>query len=107
MIKLNFGNLANIVVHNHLCEWRSFSIVAFALLIALLLSPSSTAVDRIALYIIPLQIVILSRLYRIFKRPNTGKTITVLYAAMVQFTWLNLAVHSKYWVPYHFYPFNV
>ena len=87
--------------------WRSFSIVAFLLLIALLISPSSTAIDRIALYIIPLQIVIFSRLYKTFEKQNTGKTIIILYAAAVQFTWLNFAVHSKYWIPYHFYPFNV
>ena len=87
--------------------WRSFSIAAFGLFIALLISPSSTAVDRFALYAIPLQIVILSRLFMIFEKPNTGKAVTVVYAAVVQFTWLNFAAHSRYWVPYHFYPFNV
>lgn len=87
--------------------WRIFSVTAMILLIVLFLSPSSTAVDRIALYVMPLQIVIISRLYRLFKKPIAGKFITVLYAVLVQFTWLNYAAHSKYWVPYHFYPFNV
>ena len=87
--------------------WRSFSIAAFGLFIALLISPSSTAVDRFALYAIPLQFVILSRFFMIFEKPNIGKTITVFYAAAIQFTWLNFAAHSRFWVPYHFYPFNV
>ncbi len=87
--------------------WRGFSLAAFGLLAALIVSPSSTAVDRVALYVIPLQVVILSRAYLLFKNHNQGKAITILYAAVIQFTWLNFAAHSRYWVPYHFYPFNI
>jgi hypothetical protein len=84
--------------------WRAFSFAAIALLIALLVSPSSTAVDRLALYIIPLQIAVLSRVPSLFNSRGTGGRIVVLYAAAIQFTWLNFAVHARYWVPYHFYP---
>jgi hypothetical protein len=87
-----------------LTVWRGFSLAAFGLLIALLISPSSTAVDRIALYIIPLQLVVLSRVFLLFKHHSQGRTVAILYAAAIQFTWLNFAAHARFWVPYEFYP---
>jgi hypothetical protein len=41
--------------------WRNFSLAAWAFLLLLLALPSSTTVDRSALYVIPLQIAVLSR----------------------------------------------
>ena len=84
--------------------WRGFSYAALALLVFLLLSPSSTAVDRLALYIIPLQIAVLPRLIMLFRNELSGKLIVVGYAAAIQFTWLNFASHAEYWVPYQFFP---
>jgi hypothetical protein len=31
--------------------------------------------------------------------------LVVAYYAAVLFVWLNFATHSKYWIPYQFYPF--
>jgi hypothetical protein len=31
--------------------------------------------------------------------------LVVAYYAAVLFVWLNFASHSKYWIPYQFYPF--
>lgn len=87
--------------------WRAFSFAAIALMLVLLVSPSSTAVDRIALYIIPLQIAVMTRVPALFRSHGVGGRVIVLYAAAIQFTWLNFAVHAKYWVPYHFYPANI
>ena len=87
--------------------WRAFSLAAIALLIALFLSPSSTAVDRIALYIMPLQMAVLARTPALFGDRRVGRYIIVAYAFAVQFTWLNFAAHARYWVPYHFYPTSV
>ena len=84
--------------------WRNFSLVAWALLILLLISPSSAAVDRLALYVIPLQIVILSRLPRAFDSPTGFRTAAIVYSALVLFVWLNFAAHAEYWVPYQLYP---
>lgn len=84
--------------------WRNFSLAAWVLLAFLLVSPSSTAVDRLALYVIPLQIAILSRLPRAFDSP-TGLRIAVIgYSALVLFVWLNYAAHAHNWVPYRVYP---
>lgn len=86
--------------------WKSFSLAAFALLVGLFVVPSTTAIDRMALYIIPLQIVVISRGFLLFQKRETGKLLVVCYSAIVQFTWLTFATHSKYWVPYYFYLFK-
>ena len=84
--------------------WRNFSYAAFALMFLLFALPSSTVVDRLALYILPLQMTILARAPTAFGSPNFGRAIVTLYAAVVQFVWLNFATHSDYWIPYQFFP---
>ena len=81
---------------------------ALAFVILLYISPSSTAVDRIALYWIPLQLFVWSRLPDALGRPgeaNSGLVYAVVsYSTAVHFVWLSFAVHSVYWLPYQFYP---
>ena len=88
--------------------WTWISLVALALFVALQLSKSSTAVDRIGLYIIPLQLFVYSRIPEAFGDPkdkNIGIVVTVvLVNALVQFTWFFFAVHSRWWLPYKFFP---
>ena len=67
---------------------------------------SSAAVDRLALYTIPLQMVVLSRPRSVFTSEGFGTALIIAYAAAVQFTWLNYAHHARFWVPYHFWPFG-
>ncbi|MEO6580929.1 MAG: EpsG family protein [Sphingomicrobium sp.] len=80
--------------------WRYIAFTACTLPVILILTPSSTAVDRMALYLMPLQIVVLSRAYLLFRKPRFGIAAVVLYALAVQFTWLNFAQHAKLWIPY-------
>jgi hypothetical protein len=91
--------------------WRWLAILAFALLGALVLSPSSTAVDRIALYVIPLQLVVFARLPEMLTRTRQSKkTIVILivfYSAATLLVWLNMSTHSSAWIPYRFHPFEV
>jgi hypothetical protein len=89
--------------------WTYVSLAAVGFIILLLVSPSSTAVDRMALYFIPVQIFVLSRLpmaldlrYGIGQMAKFG---VVAYSALVLFVWLNFATHSKYWLPYQMVPF--
>ena len=87
-------------------SWMAWS--ALLLIVLLAVSPSSTAVDRIALYWIPLQLFVLSRL------PNAlglreGKNLlwvlaVVAYSAAVHFVWLFYADTAFAWLPYQFYP---
>lgn len=72
-----------------------------------LLYLSATAVDRMALYLIPIQIVVFGRIGRLAMNVN-GRTFLVVgvvgYFASVQFVWLNFASHAHAWVPYMLRP---
>jgi hypothetical protein len=67
--------------------------------------PSSTAVDRMSLYIMPLQIAVLSRIPLALNSSFGGRAVVLAYVALVEFVWLNFAQHARYWVPYQVYPF--
>jgi hypothetical protein len=84
--------------------WFYFSLASLAMPILLFLLPSSTAVDRIALYLIPIQLAVLPRTGNLIKSQQFAKVLVIGYSALVLFTWLNFAVHAKYWVPYQLYP---
>jgi hypothetical protein len=86
--------------------WRNFSIAAFGFLFLLVVIRSSAAVDRLALYTIPLQVAVLSRPRSVFASEGFGRVLVIAYAATVQFTWLVYAHHARYWVPYQFWPFG-
>lgn len=83
--------------------WRNASLTAFVAIIALFVSPSSTAVDRIALYLLPLQLAIMAQVPRIVSSKNGGKLLVIAYAIVIQFAWLNFATNANYWVPYTSY----
>jgi hypothetical protein len=83
--------------------WFFHSCTAFLLLVLLVVLPSSTAVDRLALYVMPLQIAVLSRFPLLFGR-RMGTFIVVLYSLAIEFVWLNFATHARYWIPYQVYP---
>jgi hypothetical protein len=86
--------------------WMSFGGLAFIGLLAI--SPSSTAVDRVALYWIPLQLYVWSRLPATMASTHNGQLPWVVgvlfYSLAVQLVWLFYADHSWAWVPYQFYP---
>lgn len=88
--------------------WTWMSLGALAFIALLYISPSSTAVDRVALYWIPLQLFVWSRVpdamgHSVSKNAAWIYSV-VAYSAAVQFVWLFFAVHSVYWLPYQFYP---
>ncbi|RDE51178.1 MAG: EpsG family protein [Candidatus Accumulibacter meliphilus] len=90
-----------------LALWTWMSLIALAFVPIMVLSPSSTAVDRVALYFIPIQIYVFSRLSDVPLRGNhkrVASTLVVLYYGVVLFVWLNYATHAPYWLPYRFYP---
>ncbi|MDQ3145317.1 MAG: EpsG family protein [Pseudomonadota bacterium] len=86
--------------------WINFSIATFVLLAMLFLLPSSTAVDRLTLYIIPLQIVILSRFPIASGSRTVVRILVVVYCFAIQFAWLNYASHANEWIPYRLYSFG-
>ena len=83
--------------------WGYF-IFSNLLLIAYIFTPSTTALDRIALYCYPFIIFVLSSLneLRVIKSDKQiGFIVSVLFAFIVLVTWLLFATHSKYWLPYN------
>jgi len=88
--------------------WTWMSIGALAFVILLVVSPSSTAVDRVALYWIPLQLFVLSRLPNAIGNPKGENkqwvNAVVAYSAAVLFVWLFFAQTAFAWLPYQFYP---
>jgi hypothetical protein len=92
-------HLVSSEIERRLWNW----VALWALACVPLLFLSATAVDRIALYFIPLQLYSFSRFPRIAKTP-AGRTLIVLgiivYYAGVQFVWLNFASHADSWLPY-------
>ena len=84
--------------------WKWFSIISISLMVLFFITPASAAIDRVALYMIPLQMVVFSYLPDIFGNKNAIHRwimiFIISYYALVQFIWLNFATHSHYWVPY-------
>jgi hypothetical protein len=87
--------------------WRWFAILSIILMVILLLTPATTAVDRVALYMLPLQLVVFAYLPDAFHRSGHTRSLLVtsvlVYYTAVLYVWLNYAAHSRYWVPYQFY----
>ena len=82
--------------------WMAWGALVFVAI--LYVSPSSTAVDRVALYWIPLQLFIWSRVPDALGSPgnkNAGWVYAIVgYSATVHFVWLFFATHSGGWLPY-------
>jgi len=75
----------------------------FAIACIPLVMMSSTATDRVALYLIPLQIFVFSRLHQITADRLLRAYIVlgiVGYYAAVQTVWLFFASHAHAWLPY-------
>jgi hypothetical protein len=87
--------------------WRNFSYAAIVALAMVMLSSSTVVLDRLALYLIPLQIVVFSRIPLALNRTGKENGLVVLgvigFYALVQFVWLQTAVNAIYWLPYKAY----
>lgn len=83
-------------------EYLYFWFAMAALACIPMLSITSTAVDRMALYILPLQIAVFSRIPLLVGKGNrTLMSVGVVAGyALVLGVWLNYAAHSRCWIPY-------
>jgi hypothetical protein len=83
--------------------WSLISLLAIAAAFGLVLVASSTAVDRLALYVIPLQIFVGSRLpdVRLWGlAPDTWNLFLIAFSFAVLLVWLLFAKTSFAWLPY-------
>lgn len=83
-------------------------IAIFSLACVPLVFFASTAVDRVALYFMPIQMLVFSRVERLindeFFRPLARWGVVLGYG-LVLWVWLNYASHAFAWLPYRFAPF--
>ena len=84
--------------------WTICSVLAIVSLVAFLALSASVAVDRLALFLIPLQIVTFSRLpYALSRTAQPLLSVllgVIVYSFAVQFVWLNFADNAALWLPY-------
>ena len=111
LIRISMGVVAAIVFFLFKKRWKSvykdsnlWSLFSMAIL---LLTPLvfiiSTTVDRIALYLLPMQIVIFTRITILIIDNNIKYIFMVAILSMyvlVLYIWLNYGLHSVYWLPY-------
>lgn len=89
------------VYFNDYALWMMVALASVASVVAVQFA--STAVDRMALYFIPIQIVVYARLPFLAKEilsPKVTTTLIVLFYALILFVWLNYAANARYWIPY-------
>jgi hypothetical protein len=87
--------------------WRTYAILCVLAGAALPFIHSSAIIDRLAIYLIPMQIFVYARLGYAFGLVRRGwlmwTTAVVVYSAAVLFVWLNYAVNAFAWLPYRNY----
>jgi hypothetical protein len=89
--------------HQEFLVWQGMAWLAIACVIGLKVVPSTTVVDRIALYAIPLQLFVGSRIpdLKLFSLNSRWLTVGVVgLAGLVQFVWLIFAKTAFAWLPY-------
>lgn len=87
--------------------WTVFSLATFGTVALMFVVSSTTVVDRVGIYLIPLQMFVLSRVPVVFgsgRRQNTlPLALIIAYSLSVQVVWLDFGTFSKPWVPYKNY----
>jgi EpsG family len=87
--------------------WLLIAMLSVGAAVWLPFAASSTAVDRLSLYCIPLQIYVFARLPELLGPKSSEQSIVVaivVYYGIVQFVWLNFAIHANSWIPYRWAP---
>jgi len=92
--------------------WFWLALASLAMVGLYYASPSSTAVDRVGLYLLPLQLMVFAYLPEVLgRRDGRGNGVWVgavlAYYATVEFVWLNYATHAFAWLPYRWYPLEL
>jgi hypothetical protein len=91
----------------HLKLWTWISIIALLFIPAFVLSPSSTAVDRLALYFMPIQLLAFAYLPSAMRQWGLRRVATLFLVfgyAVIMFVWFKYSPFSYAWLPYKFYP---
>lgn len=84
--------------------WTIFSLVALLALPMVFIVKSTTVVDRLVVFLVPLQMFVLSRLPLLFgdrRRQNVLLlSMVVVYSLAAELVWLNFGNEARHWIPY-------
>jgi hypothetical protein len=86
--------------------WTCMSVISIIFLPMIAVLPSSSAVDRLGFYLIPIQLFVFSRLPFLFQQGFNRQTLTafiIMGYAILQFTFLIYGTHAHGWIPYKNY----
>lgn len=86
--------------------WRNYSLFALAGIGIAVAFPTSTALDRILIYLFPLQIFVLSMFPYVAQRrgtPTLPIAAILFYLAAILFVFLNFGVNAESYIPYQIY----
>ncbi len=99
-----FPALLVLIGHKYFKQYRDYRLLVLLAMTSIasvpLVTQISTAVDRLALYLLPIQIMVLPRILR---NPNTRAFYAInglIFYGVVLFVWLTFASHKEFWVPY-------
>jgi hypothetical protein len=85
--------------------WTLFSLASFAAIAMLYFVSSNTIVDRLAIFLVPIQMFVLSRAPFVFGEERRANVVliflVVAYALAAEYVWLTYGNEAKYhWIPY-------
>ncbi len=87
--------------------WRTYAALCIAGGLAMPFISSNVIVDRLAIYLIPVQIFVYARIGYCFGLVRKGwlmwTVAVIVYSAAVLYVWLNYAVNAFAWLPYQNY----
>lgn len=87
--------------------WTFISLATFITIPMLYLVPSKTIVDRLGIYLAPLQIFVLARTPIVFGRSSRQNFLfvaaVILYSLAAELVWLNFGTEARSWIPYRNY----
>ena len=88
--------------------WRNLAIFAIICVPVLMFIKSTTVLDRLSLYVIPVQIYTLSRIPSVIssdiREYRIATTGIILILAVVMLVFFLFSTHGKYYIPYKLYP---
>jgi hypothetical protein len=91
------------ILPESLALWRWISLITLVLFLAYFVSPgSSAALDRLGLYLLPLQLFVFSHLPSVLggRKARPWVIVIIGYCIAVEFVWLNYAGNNYAWLPY-------
>lgn len=84
--------------------WKTIAWISLFLLFLLFVSDATTAIDRMALYLLPIQLVVFSYVPEIFGEHGEARDwlifLIICYYGLIMSVWLNYSVYAIYWLPY-------